>query len=41
LPLVAPSDVTRKFGMYFIVKAFSAGPLDAIIALYGTGELTG
>jgi hypothetical protein len=33
LPLVAPFDEPRKVGMYFVVKAFSAGPLDAMIAL--------
>ena len=33
LPLVAPFDVPRKLGMYFIVKALSAGPLEAMIAL--------
>lgn len=34
LPLVAPPrEVPRKLGMYFTVKAFSAGPLDAMMAL--------
>jgi hypothetical protein len=33
LPLVAPFGVPRKFGIYFIVKALSAEPLEAMMAL--------
>jgi hypothetical protein len=31
----SPLDVPRKLGMYLLAKAFSAGPLEAMIALYG------
>jgi hypothetical protein len=33
LALVAPFDVPRTLGIYFTVKAFRAGPLEAMMAL--------